>query len=112
MWRSPMWNPNEYTRIIEENGGVGLNADTSFDDTEYFYSLPSNRIELWFLLESQRFLHPVFREFYKERDVVQEENRMRNQPGSEGQLTAGFRGHGFRGLPVSQSAGRLAERRG
>jgi len=49
---------NEYTRIIEENGGAGLNADTSFDYTEYFYSLPSNRIELWFLLESQRFLQP------------------------------------------------------
>src|SRR5690242_12753873 len=39
--------PNEYTRIIEENGAVGLNAGTGFDSTEYYYSLPSNRIELW-----------------------------------------------------------------
>src|SRR5262249_28456339 len=50
---------NEYTRIIEENGGVGLNARTGSASTEYFYSLPSNRIELWFLMESQRLLHPV-----------------------------------------------------
>ena len=33
------------------------------------------RLELWFILESQRFLDPVFREFYKERDVVTEERR-------------------------------------
>jgi predicted Zn-dependent peptidase len=64
--------PNLYPTIIEENGGVGLNAFTALDSTEYFYNLPANRVELWFLLESQRFLHPVFREFYKERDVVME----------------------------------------
>jgi len=97
--------PNEYTRIIEENGGAGLNADTSFDDTEYFYSLPSNRIELWFLLESQRFLHPVFREFYKERDVVQEENRMRNQPGSPGELLRDFVATAFAAFPYRNPPG-------
>ncbi len=97
--------PNEYTRIIEENGGVDLNADTSFDYTEYFYSLPSNRIELWFLLESQRFLHPVFREFYKERDVVQEENRMRNQPGSVGQLLRDFVATAFESIPYRNPPG-------
>jgi predicted Zn-dependent peptidase len=96
---------NAYTRIIEENGGDGLNADTSFDYTEYFYSLPSNRIELWFLLESQRFLHPVFREFYQERDVVQEENRMRNQPGSEGQLMTDFVATAFAAFPYRNPPG-------
>jgi predicted Zn-dependent peptidase len=96
---------NEYTRIIEENGGAGLNADTSYDDTEYFYSLPSNRIELWFLLESQRFLHPVFREFYQERDVVQEENRMRVQPGSTGQLMQDFVATAFAAFPYRNPPG-------
>src|SRR6185503_16372565 len=56
---------NEYDRIVESNGGVGLNAGTAEDQTTYFYSFPANRIELWFLLESERFLRPVFREFYK-----------------------------------------------
>jgi len=96
---------DEYTRIIEENGGVDLNADTSFDYTEYFCSLPSNRIELWFLLESQRFLHPVFREFYKERDVVQEENRLRNQPGSSGELWRDFVASAFEAFPYRNPPG-------
>src|SRR5690242_1523465 len=91
--------PNEYPRIIEENGGAGLNASTSFDSTEYFYSLPSNRIELWFLLESQRFLQPVFREFYKERDVVLEENRMRVQSSPQGKLLEDFLATAFEAHP-------------
>ncbi len=41
--------PNAYPRIIEENGGVGMNAGTSLESTNYFYNFPSNRIELWFL---------------------------------------------------------------
>jgi predicted Zn-dependent peptidase len=79
-------DPNAYPRIIEENGGVGLNAETGVDSTNYYYSLPANRIELWFLLESQRFLHPVFREFYKERDVVRMERRNRVESDPEGKL--------------------------
>jgi predicted Zn-dependent peptidase len=97
--------PNDYTRIIEENGGTGLNADTSFDYTEYFYSLPSNRTELWFLLESQRFLHPVFREFYKERDVVQEENRMRVGSSPQGKLLQTFNAVAFEAFPYRNPAG-------
>ena len=57
--------PNEYDRVVESNGGQDMNASTAEDSTNYFYSFPSNRIELWFLLESSRFLNPVFREFYK-----------------------------------------------
>ena len=71
-------------RLIETNGGAGMNAQTGLDATEYFYSLPSNRTELWFMLESQRFLDPVFREFYKERDVVMEEYRMRVESSPQG----------------------------
>ena len=39
--------------------------------------MPSNMIELWAALESDRLMHPVMREFYKERNVVMEERRMR-----------------------------------
>ena len=97
--------PNEYPRLIEENGGVGLNAGTDYDSTEYFYSLPSNRIELWFLLESSRFLHPVFREFYKERDVVQEENRMRVESSPQGKLLQDFLATAFAAHPYRNPAG-------
>ena len=91
--------PNEYPRIIEENGGVGLNASTGVDATQYFYSLPSNRLELWFLLESQRFLQPVFREFYKERDVVMEEYRMRVESSPQGKLFQSFLATAFMAHP-------------
>lgn len=68
---------NQYGQIIQQAGGVGLNATTSADETRYFYSLPANKLELWMSLESERFLDPVFREFYEEKDVILEERRMR-----------------------------------
>ena len=93
---------NAYPRTIEENGGTGLNAETSEDATSFFYSLPSNRIELWFLLESQRFLNPVFREFYKERDVVREERRMRVESNPEGKLSEMLLSTAFAAHPYRQ----------
>ncbi len=78
--------PNLYPRIIEENGGVGLNAQTGEDSTEYYYNFPANRVELWFYLESARFYDPVLREFYKERSVVREERRMRTESEPQGKL--------------------------
>jgi len=95
---------NEYDRVVESNGGVGMNAGTSEDSTEYVYNFPENRIELWFLLESERFLHPVFREFYKERDVVREERRMRVESNPQGQLVeallaAAFEAHPYHNMP-------------
>lgn len=68
---------NKYGQIIQQAGGVGLNATTGADATRYFYSLPSNKLELWMSLESERFLEPVFREFFEEKDVILEERRMR-----------------------------------
>lgn len=67
---------NEFTQIIRRHGATGLNAGTGADLTIYFYSLPENRKELWFSMESDRFKNPVFREFYKEKEVVREERRM------------------------------------
>src|ERR1700733_13980701 len=77
---------NEFSKIIEQNGGEDVNASTSYDATDYEYSLPANRLELWAYLESERFLHPVMREFYKERNVVIEERRMRTDSNPIGRL--------------------------
>ena len=73
---------NQMPQIVQKAGGVGLNATTSADATRYFYSFPSNKLELWMSLESERFIDPVFREFYEEKDVILEERRMRvdNRP--------------------------------
>ena len=81
---------NEFGEIIDRAGGVGLNAGTGADSTVYFYSLPSNKLELWAYLESERFINPVFREFYKERDVVKEERRLRTESNPIGRLIEQF----------------------
>lgn len=96
---------NEYDRIVESNGGVGMNAGTSEDSTQYFYSFPSNRLELWFLLESERFLRPVLREFYKERDVVREERRMRVESSPQGMLIETLLATAFAAHPYHNFAG-------
>lgn len=66
---------NDYVKILESNGAQGVNAFTGLDITAYLYSLPSNRLELWARMESDRLSHPVLREFYTERDVVRNERR-------------------------------------
>jgi predicted Zn-dependent peptidase len=68
---------NEFDRIYSGAGGSSMNAFTSEDMTAYFINVPANKIELWMWMESERILHPIFREFYAERDVVFEERRMR-----------------------------------
>jgi predicted Zn-dependent peptidase len=92
--------PHEFDTIVESEGGVGMNAFTNYDETAYFYSFPVNRLELWAYLESSRFLHPVMREFYKERNVVIEERRMRIDSNPTGRLleqftTAAFQAHPY-----------------
>jgi predicted Zn-dependent peptidase len=69
--------PNEYDKILTNAGASSVNAQTSQDYTIYFLNVPANKLELWFWMESDRLLNPIFREFYSERDVVQEERRMR-----------------------------------
>ena len=70
---------NEFDKIYSAAGGSGMNAFTSEDMTAYFITVPANKLELWMWMESERILHPVFREFYAERDVVFEERRMRTE---------------------------------
>jgi predicted Zn-dependent peptidase len=95
--------PNEFGNVIDREGGVGLNAFTSNDETVFFFSLPSNKVELWMSLESERFLNPVLREMYKERDVIAEERRMRTESNPIGRLieeflTIAYKAHPY-GIP-------------
>jgi predicted Zn-dependent peptidase len=102
---------NKYGQIVEQAGGVGLNATTSADATRYFYSFPANKLELWMSLESERFLDPVLREFYEEKDVILEERRMRTDNSPIGKMIEEFLetalpGHPY-GRPVIGSAADL-----
>ncbi len=81
---------NKYGEIVDRAGGVGLNAGTSADYTTYFYSFPANKLELWMSLESERFLEPVFREFYKEKQVILEERRLRTDNSPIGKMIEEF----------------------
>jgi predicted Zn-dependent peptidase len=95
---------NELALLYQRHGGVGFNASTGKDLTRYTISLPANRLPLWAAVESDRMAYPVFREFYKERGVVMEERRLRNDDSPSGLLfetftSAAFRAHGY-GVPT------------
>jgi predicted Zn-dependent peptidase len=94
---------NAFDELITREGGVGLNAGTSSDSTVYYYNLPSNKFELFAYLESERFSKPVFREFYKERDVVIEERRMRTESQPTGRLIEKFVAAAFTAHPYSNA---------
>ena len=98
-WRAMRWHYS-----TNATGGVGLNAATGKDLTRYMISLPANRLPLWAALEADRMAHPVLREFYKERGVVMEERRLRNDDSPSGLLfetftSAAFRAHPY-GIPT------------
>jgi len=81
---------DEFDRIYTTAGASGMNAGTSNDFTVYFINVPANKLELWFWMESDRLLSPVFREFYSERDVVHEERRLRTDSTPTGKFDEQF----------------------
>ena len=85
-----LWVDNEFSITYERQGATGLNAATAKDYTMYRVNLPKVAFELWCWMESERLLHPVFRQFYKERDVVHEERRMRTDDDPSGRLYEAF----------------------
>lgn len=93
---------NQFGQIVQQSGGVGLNATTSADATRYFYSFPANKLELWMSLESERFLEPVFREFYREKQVILEERRLRTDNSPIGQMVEVFLATAFQVHPYRQ----------
>jgi predicted Zn-dependent peptidase len=81
---------DEFDKIYTEAGASGMNATTNWDSTIYFVTVPANKLELWFWMESDRLLSPVFREFYSERDVVHEERRLRTESTPTGKFDEVF----------------------
>jgi predicted Zn-dependent peptidase len=94
--------PNEFGQIVEIEGGVGLNAATSADYTAYFYNFPSNKLELWMYLESERYLNPVFREFYQEKQVILEERKLRTDNSPIGKMVEAFLDTAFTNHPYKR----------
>jgi predicted Zn-dependent peptidase len=92
---------NEFERIYTKQGASGMNASTNSDLTQYFVTVPKNKLELWFWMESDRLKAPVFREFYAERDVVFEERRLRTESTPTGRLDEAFDEMFWRGHPYT-----------
>ncbi len=90
---------NEYFDMMMREGDAGVNAYTSNDATQYINYLPSNRLEFWMAMTSDRFLNPVFREFYKERDVIMEERRLGLETRPTGKLFEDFMAVAFKAHP-------------
>ncbi len=95
---------NAWDGLLEEEGAVGINAGTGKDNTTYIMSLPSNKVELWMYMESERFKNLVLRSMYQEKQVVAEERRQQfdNSPimRTLGMLQAiAFEAHPY-GIPV------------
>ena len=95
--------PNQFTEVAERNAAHDLNASTGLDETQYFWQMPENRLELWAWLESGRLADAVPREFYKERDVVMEERRMRTDSNPEGRLFEQFAATAYVAHPYGRS---------
>jgi predicted Zn-dependent peptidase len=93
---------DEIESIYSQNGAVGFNAFTSQDSTAYVVSLPSNRLELWARIESDRLLNPVLREFYSERDVVMEERRRSYDSNPQRKLMENFLAAAFMASPYGR----------
>lgn len=81
---------NEWEQIYSRRGAVGFNASTWYDFTDYIVSLPSNQLEVWFIMEADRMKNSVLREFYAERNVTLEERRLKIDNEGEGKLFEQF----------------------
>lgn len=68
--------PNEYDKLMAAIGANGTNAYTSFDTTVYTEDIPSNQIENWAKIQSDRFENNVIRGFHTELETVYEEKNM------------------------------------
>ena len=68
--------PNEYDKLMKAIGSQGTNAGTSNDYTVYIEDIPSNQLENWAIIQSDRFNQPVLRLFHTELETVYEEKNM------------------------------------
>jgi predicted Zn-dependent peptidase len=93
----------EFDDMFLREGSRGLNALTSADATKYVNNLPSNKLEFWMAMNADRFQNPVFREFYKERDVVIEERRLSLETRPIGRLVEDFLSTAFKAHPYKHS---------
>jgi predicted Zn-dependent peptidase len=65
--------PNEYDKLMGSIGAKGSNAHTSNEETVYQEDIPSNQLEKWAAVQSERVKEMVPRLFHTELEAVYEE---------------------------------------
>ena len=76
--------PNEYDKMAKSIGAKGTNAYTSTERTVYINDMPSDELEKWMMIESERFQEAVLRLFHTELETVYEEfNRGQDNDGRQ-----------------------------
>lgn len=76
--------PNEYDKMIKKLGARGTNAYTSTERTVYINDIPSDELERWMMIESERMHECVLRLFHTELETVYEEfNRGQDNDGRQ-----------------------------
>jgi predicted Zn-dependent peptidase len=105
---SSLAKPGEYLQALTDQGATGIGVSVSADAVQYFCTLPSNRVELWFSMESQRLARPVLRGFYAERDNLAQQARVRPPEAriADELVAAAFVAHPYRN-PVGGRPGDL-----
>jgi zinc protease len=74
--------PNEYDKMVKSLGARGTNANTNSERTLYVNDIPSDELERWMSIESERFKECVLRLFHTELETVYEEfNRGQDNDG-------------------------------
>jgi predicted Zn-dependent peptidase len=90
---------NEYDKMMSLLGAKGTNAFTSNEVTAYVNDIPSNQIEKWLTVESERFRNPIFRIFHTELEAVYEEKNRGldndNRKANEALMAALFQKHNY-----------------
>ncbi len=89
---------NEYDKLLSAIGARHTNAYTSYDQTVYINDIPSNELERWMQLESERFQYMALRLFHTELETVYEEFNMA-QVSDHRKATAALRELLFPGHP-------------
>ncbi len=99
----------EYMKLVQNNGGV-INANTSFDRTFYFETLPSNKLEQGLWMESERMLHAKIDDVGLEtqRKVVKEEKKQRYENTPYGRLFEqifknSYTKHPYKWMPIGEA---------
>lgn len=99
----------EYMKLVQNSGGV-INANTSFDRTFYFETLPSNKLEQGLWMESERMLHAKIDNtgLETQRKVVKEEKKQRYENTPYGHLLEqifanAYEKHPYQWTPIGEA---------